>query len=135
MYPMRYMPVPLPYYACAFCLCAALVLTIAACGCTQPQATSAQSASGVSVTKPDNSHITVAFIGAPGMDKLLELEITITDDQGKSRTQSIGSRLTTTPVQIRATQTFTGSYGGKDHVFVTGYFSDGSQRVVFDQDI
>ena len=135
MYPMKYMPVPLPYYACAFCLCAALVLTIAACGCTQPQATSAQSASGVSVTKPDNSHITVAFTGAPGMDKLLELEITITDDKGKSRTQSIGSRLTTTPVQIRATQTFTGSYGGNDHVFVAGYFSDGSQRVVFDQDI
>ena len=69
MYPMKYMPVPLPYYACALCLCAAFVLTIVACGCTQPLATSAQTSSGVSVTKPDNSHITVAFIGAPGKEQ------------------------------------------------------------------
>ena len=82
---MKYMPVTLPYYACALCLCAALVLTIITCGCTQPQATSAQTSSGVSVTKPDDSHITVAFIGAPGMDKLLELEITHHRQPGKER--------------------------------------------------
>jgi hypothetical protein len=132
---MKYMPVTLPYYACALCLCAALVLTIITCGCTQQQATSAQNSSGVTVTKPDASHITVAFIGAPGMDKLLELEITVTDSQGKSVTLPIGNRLATTPVQIRSTETFTGSFSGKNHVFITGYFSDGTNHVVFDQDI
>ena len=131
---MKFIPVTLPQYACAFCLCAALVLTVIACGCTQQQASPAQ-ASGVTVTKPDDSHITVAFTGAPGMETVLELEITITDTQGRSRTQSLGSRLATTPVQVHATQTFTGSYSGKNHVTVTGYFSEGSHRIVVDQDI
>jgi hypothetical protein len=146
---MKFIPVRLPQYAGAFCLCAALVLTVIACGCTQQQASPAQIApaqvspaqtypaqtSGVTVTKPDDSHITVAFTGAPGMETALELEITITDTQGKIRTQSLGSRLATTPVQTHATQTFTGSYSGKNHVTVTGYFSDGSHRIVLDQDI
>ena len=66
---------------------------------------------------------------------LLELEITVTDSQGKSVTLPIGHRLATTPVQIRSTETFTGSFSGKNHVFITGYFSDGTNRVVFDQDI
>jgi hypothetical protein len=133
--PMKYLPVTLPQCAGALCLCAALVLMVIACGCTQQQASPAQNTSGVTVTKPDDSHISVAFVGAPGMDSLLELEITITDSRGKIRTQSMGSRLATTPVQVHATQTFTGPYSGKNHVFITGYFADGSHRVVVDQDI
>ena len=64
---MKYMPVTLPYHACALCLCAAL--TIITCGCTRQQATSSQTSSGaVTVTRPVYSHISVAFVGAPGMD-------------------------------------------------------------------
>ncbi|MGB7787594.1 hypothetical protein [Methanoregula sp.] len=132
---MKYIPATIPHYVCTLCLCAVLVLTVIACGCTQQQASSTQTTSGVTVTKPDDSHITVAFVGAPGMDNLLELEITVTDSQGKSITLPIGNRLATTPVQIHATHTFTGSYSGKTHVFITGYFADGSNRVVVDQDI
>lgn len=132
---MRYLPFVMPRYAAVLCLCCAvLLLAVISCGCTQ-QASTAQNTTGVTVTKPDDSHISIAFVGAPGMDNVLELEITITDSQGKSRTQSIGSRLATTPVQIHATQTFTGSYAGKNHVFITGYFSDGSHRAIVDQDI
>jgi hypothetical protein len=132
---MKIMPVTLPYYACGLCLCAALVLTIIACGCTQQQAPPSQIATGVMVTKPDASHISVAYEGGPGMENVTELNITVTDSNGRSMTVPIGNHLNTTLVRIRATQTFTGAYSGKDHVFITGYFANGSQLVVFDQDI
>jgi hypothetical protein len=125
-------PWHVPVVLALFAMAAVLVL---ACGCTQPTAKTTDTTSGVSVTRPDDTHISVAFIGAPGMDGLLELEITVTDSNGKSRTQSVGSHLSTTPVQIHSTQTFTGSYGGKNHVFITGYFTDGSQRTIVDEDI
>jgi hypothetical protein len=116
-------------------MAAVLVLLVLGGGCTQPSATAPDTSSGVTVTRPDDSHITVAFVGAPGMDGLLELEMTVTDSNGKSVTLSKGSRLATTPIQVHATQSFTGSYGGKNHVFITGYFSDGSHRVLVDRDI
>ena len=115
-------------------MAAILVLLVLSGGCTQ-QAGAPDATSGVTVTKPDDSHISVAFVGAPGMDNLLEMEITVTDSNGKSVTQSKGSRLATTPIQVHATQSFTGSYGGKNHVFITGYFGDGSHRVLVDRDI
>jgi hypothetical protein len=131
---MNYIPVTIPRYSCILCICAALVLMVIACGCTQ-QTSSDQGTPGVTVTKPDASHISVAFVGAPGMDGLLELEMTVTDSNGKSLTMSKGSRLATTPIQLHATQTFSGSYSGKNHVFITGYFTNGSHSVVFDQNI
>jgi hypothetical protein len=132
---MKYIPATLPHNACAVCLCAVILLMVISCGCTQQQATPARQTPGVTVTKPDDTHISVAFVGAPGMDNLLELEMTVTDSNGKSVTMSKGSRLATTPIQIHATQTFTGIYSGKNHVFITGYFGNGSHSVVVDQDI
>ena len=116
-------------------MAAILVLLVLSGGCTRQAAGTSDATSGVTVTKPDDSHISVAFVGAPGMDGLLELEITVTDSNGKSMTLSKGSRLATTPIQVHATQSFTGSYGGKNHVFITGYFNDGSRRTLVDQDI
>jgi hypothetical protein len=132
---MKYIPVTIPGYACVLCLCVVLCLGVIACGCTQQQSAPTQNPYGVAVTKPDDNHISVAFVGAPGMDSLIELEMTVTDSNGKSVTMSKGSRLATTPIQVHSTQTFTGSYGGKDHVFITGYFSNGTHSVVVDQDI
>jgi hypothetical protein len=117
------------------CMAAILVLLVLSGGCTQQAATSSDTSSGLTVTKPDDSHITVAFVGAPGMDGLLELEMTVTDSNGKSVTLSKGSRLATTPIQVHATQSFTGSYSGKNHIFITGYFSNGSHRTLIDRDI
>ncbi len=120
-------------------LCAGTVVMLLALafagGCTQQASKEPVTVSGVTVTRQDDSHVSVAFIGAPGMENLLELEITITDSNGKSRTQSIGSKLATTPVQVHATQTFTGSYAGKTHILITGYFSDGSRKIILDKDI
>jgi len=110
----------------------ALLLVSCICGCTQP---AGQNSTAVTVTKPDNFHILVAFVGGPGMDKLLEMEITVTDSQGRNWTQSIGSRETMTALKAPSSQTFTGQYSGKNHVVIIGYFSDGTQKVVLDKDI
>jgi len=131
---MNYIPVTVPRYSSLLCICAALVLMVIACGCTQ-QTPADQGTPGITVTKPDDSHISVAFVGAPGMDGLIELEMTVTDSNGKSVTMSKGSRLATTPIQLHATQTFSGAYSGKNHVFITGYFANGSHSAVFDQNI
>jgi hypothetical protein len=74
-------------------------------------------------------------MGGPGTDTLVELEVTVTDSNGKSMTRSLGSRLGTTPVQVNGSATFTGSYSGKAHVVATGYFSDGTHKVMLDTNL
>jgi hypothetical protein len=113
-------------------LVTALLLVSCICGCTQ---LAGQKSAAITVTKPDNFHILVAFVGGPGMDKLIGMEITVTDSRGRNWTQSIGSRETMTALKAPSSQTFTGQYSGKNHVVVTGYFSDGSQKVLIDKDI
>ena len=131
-----------------FCFFAVVSLLLLSCGCTQTpagspaapatQATPAPQTAGTSVitvTQPDSSHIQIAYPGSVETDKLVELEITITDSNGRVTTQSMGSRLATTPVRYGSSQTITGSFDGKDRVFVTGYFSDGSQKPIIDTTI
>lgn len=125
----------LPHSFLYLSMAAALVLLLISGGCTQQAGSPAEPTSGITVTQPDDSHITIAFVGAPGMDNLIELEYTVTDDNGKIRTTTDGSRLATTPIQIHATESFTGAYSGKNHVVITGYFSDGSHRVLVEKDI
>ena len=112
----------------------AVLLLLLACGCTQPSAGSPP-APVVTISQPDTSHIVVTYPGSPQTDKLVELEITITDSSGKVKTESWGSRLATTPIQYGNSRTITGSFDGKDHVFITGYFSDGSQKQLIDTTI
>ena len=114
------------------------VLAVMVAGCTQlsplqpAQPTQPAQQAPVTAVQPDDNHITIGFPGGPGMDSLVELEITITDSSGRSRTESRGSRLATTPIRTDSTTTFTGAFSGKDHVIVTGYFTDGSHRTVLD---
>jgi hypothetical protein len=108
------------------------VLAVMVAGCTQLSPSQPAQQAPVTAVQPDDNHITIAFHGGPGMDSLVELEITITDSSGKSVTQSRGSRLTTTPIKTDSTTTFTGSFAGKDHVVISGYFMDGSHRTVLD---
>jgi hypothetical protein len=116
--------------SCMFILIAALTLTAISVGCTQQ---SGAPASGpVIVQKSDPSHITVAFIGGAGMENLVELEILVTDSNGKTMTRSLGSRLATTPVQTNGSATFTGSFTNPAHIVAIGHFSDGSQKVLLD---
>ena len=86
----------------------------------------------VTAEQRDNSHIIITYHGGQGMENLIELETTVTDSQSKSKTQSTGTRLATTPVKVGGTSTFIGSFAGNDHVIVIGYFSDGRQQVLLD---
>jgi len=117
--------------ACALILVAALTLLALLAGCTQQAAAPGP----VTAQKTDPSHITVAFRGGQGTDTLVELEITVTDSNGKTIIRSLGSRLGTTPVQVNGSATFTGSFSGTAHVVATGYFSNGTQKVMLDTNL
>lgn len=130
---------PFPSYrkgTIAICLLALLALMLLASGCTQPAPQQqTKTPAPVTVTQKDSSHIIIAYPGSQDMITLLELEVTVTDSAGKTQTKSIGSRLATTPLKFGATLELTGSFSGNDHVLVTGYFMDGSQKVVLDTTI
>jgi hypothetical protein len=89
----------------------------------------------VTAIQTDNSHITIAYPGSSEMTNLLELEATVTDSTGKTQTRSIGDRHSTTPLRWGATLTLTGTFNGNDHLLVTGYFMDSSQKLVLDTTI
>ena len=126
------------------CLMAALVLLslvilAGTAGCTQPQippqgqqTEEQKSFVEVTATQPDAQHIVVTYQGGPNMQKVMELQTTVTDSTGKVQTKSVGDRLGTTPITIRGTNTLEGDFSGQDHVVVLGYFSDGSNRVMLD---
>lgn len=123
----------------AICILGLFTLLLLLCGCTQQipnspvaQTTPADESPVVLVSQPDSSHIEITYHGSVETDKLVELEISITDSNGKVTTQSMGSRLATTPIPYGSSRIFTGSFEGKDKVFVTGYFSDGSQKKFVD---
>lgn len=118
----------------ALCFFAALSLMLVSCGCTQLPAGS-QAAPVVTVTQPDSSHILITYPGSQQTDKLVEMEISVTDSKGQTTTKSIGSKQATTPIQYGSSYTFTGSFDGKDRVFITGYLSDGSRMTVIDTTI
>jgi hypothetical protein len=118
------------------CLLALLALMLVASGCTQPASQQQQKAPApVSVTQTDNSHIMIAYPGSTDTSTLLELEVTITDSTGKTQTRSIGDRHSTTPLKFGATLPLTGTFNGNDQVLVSGYFLDGSHKLVLDTTI
>jgi hypothetical protein len=116
------------------CFFAVLSLLLVSCGCTQLSAGS-QTTQVVTVTKPDSTHILITYPGSPQTDKLVELEISVTDSNGRVTTRSMGSRLGTTPIQYGSSNSISGSFDGKNQVFVTGYFSDGSRKTIIDTTI
>jgi hypothetical protein len=122
--------------AAAICLVAFLILMLAASGCTQPAPQQQQKAPApVTATQTDNSHITIAYAGSPDTTTLTELEATVTDSAGKTQTRSAGDHLSTTPLKYGAIIQLTGTFTGNDHVIVTGYFLDGSHKLMLDTTI
>ena len=129
------------------CLCAlavVLAFVILSAGCTQQPAGSGTAGSTVPMSpttartpvvtaaQTGDRTIVVTYLGGPDLEDLMELEVTVTDSQGISKTQSMGSRQTTTPVQKMGTSTFTGDYRGKDHVVIVGYHANGSMQNLLD---
>jgi len=120
----------------AICLLAVLALMLFSCGCTQPSSQQqTKTPPPVTATQTDNGHITIAYPGSTEMNDLLELEASVTDSAGKTQTRSVGDRHSTTPLRWGATLTLTGTFNGNDHVLVTGYFMDSSQKLVLDTTI
>jgi hypothetical protein len=97
-----------------------------------PSGTSGQTDVAVSVEKIDDSTIVITYLGGPGAGRLMEIRTTITDDRGSVSTQTLGSRLETTPVQRGGTSTFHGQFKSLTHVITVGTFADGSFQGLFD---
>jgi hypothetical protein len=115
----------------AACLLALITLMLIASGCTQPSQ-QAKVPAPVTATQTDSTHILISYPGSTDMSNLVELEATVTDSAGKTQTQSVGDHLSTTPLKYGSTIPLTGTFSGTDHVLVTGYFMDGSQKMVLD---
>jgi len=92
-----------------------------------PTATPSQ----VSVTKPDDSHIVVTFLGGPDMNSIRAVQATVTNAKGRSDTKHIGDSLGTTSVSPGSTLTFDGAFSGSTQVSVSGFYSDGSQKILY----
>jgi len=125
-----------------FFLFAALVIITLAAGCTQPQGQPAVQPAAqpagqemfreVTASQPDPTQIVITYEGGPNMERIIELETTVTDSSGRSTTKSAGSRLATTPIPIKGTNTISGDFSGDDHVVVIAYMIDGSRTTVLD---
>lgn len=125
-----------------FFLFLALLIVLCTAGCThqgQPVAPQAPAQPAgqdlfneVTASQPDATHIVITYEGGPNMERIIELETTITDSAGKSQTKSAGSRLATTPIPIRGTNTIAGDFAGTDHVVVIAHMIDGSRTTVLD---
>jgi len=117
----------------ATCFLMFLALILMASGCTQPSSEQQQKIPApVIVSQSDNSHMKITYPGSTDTSTLLELEVTVTDSGGKTQTQSIGDRHSTTPLRFGATLPLTGTFSGNDHVLVTGYFMDSSKKILLD---
>ena len=118
--------------ATAACLLILTVLLLLVAGCLQPAPQQQKTPAPVTVSQTDNSRLLITYTGSSETTTLLELEVTVTDAAGNAQTKSIGDRFSTTPLKFGATLPLTGTFSGKDHVIVTGYFMDSSKRVVLD---
>ena len=129
------------------CTCVLLFLVAAFAGCTQPAQVTpvpttepittiptplpTTAAPQVSVVKPDDSHIVVTFLGGPDMNSIRAVQATVTNSKGRSDTKHIGDSLGTTSVSPGSLLTFDGTFSGSTQVSVSGFYSDGSQKILF----
>lgn len=99
---------------------------------TVPSGASGQKDVAVTAEKIDDSTIVITYTGGADAGRLMEIRTTITDDRGSVSTQTLGSRLETTPVQRGGTSTFHGPFKSPTHVITVGTFADGSFQGMFD---
>jgi len=86
----------------------------------------------ITVERVGSEKLIVHFQGGQEFENLMEIEVTVTDSRGTSKTQSLGTRQATTPVQRYATSTFVGSFTENTHVFAVGYYPNGSRTTLLD---
>jgi hypothetical protein len=128
-------------------LCFLLLFFLLSAGCTQPSApvpapaSPAEATTGIPVAlqsieaivqRIDTTKLLVTYIGGPDADQLIELETTVVSGTGTVTIQSMGSRLDTTPVQRGGTDIIRGSFSGRVHVLITGYFFNGTHQDILE---
>jgi hypothetical protein len=126
---------------------AILVFSLLAAGCTQqaerpvvtipsPELTTSTPVQEkpvvVTAERTESTMILITYKGSPDADQLIELETTIISSRGSVKTQSMGSRLDTTPVKIGGTEIFQGPFTEKAHVIITAFFTNGTHRKFLD---
>ena len=84
------------------------------------------------VQQPDERTIILTYQGGSGAGELQNIAVTVTDSNGRAQTKTIGTGGLSGPPVPGDQLTFNGDYFSKDHVVVTGYFSDGSDSVILD---
>jgi hypothetical protein len=82
--------------------------------------------------QPDPHTIIVTYQGGQDAGSLVGMTATVTDSKGQAQTKSIGSENGTIPLNAGEELSFDGAYAGKDHVVVTGHFSNGQDLVILD---
>ena len=128
-------------------LFAILILALLAAGCTQqaaqpvvpipsPEVTTSipvpEKPVFVTAERTESTKILITYMGSPDADQLMELETMIINSRGSVKTQSMGSRLDTTPVKIGGTEIFQGPFTEKAHVIITGFFTNGTHQEFLD---
>jgi hypothetical protein len=83
---------------------------------------------GVTAVRGDPGQIVITYNGGERADQLKWLNISV--NGGIS--PSLGTYGSVTPLSIGNSTVVAGPSPGKDHVIVTGYFSDGTVQVVLD---
>lgn len=81
----------------------------------------------------DGNHIVVTYRGGQDAGTCVGMVWTVTPESGSLQVHTMGSiSPTASALTVGSGYTFTGSFGGKDHVVATAYFDDSSQQVVLD---
>jgi flagellin-like protein len=75
--------------------------------------------------KPDATHIVVTYQGGQDAGVFQYGNLTVTDASGTVQTAPIAQA-------VGSSATLTGSFAGKNHVVITGSFTDGTQQVILD---
>jgi flagellin-like protein len=86
--------------------------------------------------QPDATHIVATYQGGQDAQSFTGANVTITDSAGATPAFTVQAPGTATlgwlSPTVGSSQMATGTFAGKDHVVIVGWFSDGSSQVVLD---
>jgi len=91
---------------------------------------------GAVAQQPDATHIYVTYRGGDDATHCTGVVWTVTAEGSASvlkHTMGDISSSASLSLTVGTEHTFSGSFGGRDHVVATAHFSDGSNQVVLDQ--
>lgn len=91
---------------------------------------------GVTAQQPDGTHITVTYQGGQDAQNFEYGTLTVTNDDKSDEDVTYdngdGTDNASFGNKVGSTVTATGTFSEKNHVIVTGHFTDGSEQVLLD---